>query len=228
MPTKPEETTPHPPARYVSSVDQHPPGFHEKRRRILNGAAQVFERRGFAAGTTREIAAEVGLSQPAIYHYVGAKDDLLSEIARQVAHDMTDALERGLASDDDPAAQLRAVIHHFVAAVIHNQSEFAVFWKELHNIPVEVRASVLADERQFMERFDALVKTLQQLGTLPANAPSSAVTEAIVGMVCWTYQWYRPGRSPDPDEVAATFCKLIGLRCTDDGSVTAQVTRPHA
>jgi AcrR family transcriptional regulator len=42
--------------------------FEAKRRAILEGASEVFVRRGFAAGTTKEIAAEVDLSQPAIYH----------------------------------------------------------------------------------------------------------------------------------------------------------------
>jgi AcrR family transcriptional regulator len=198
--------------RYGAAVDDgRPPGFHEKRRDILTGAARVFERRGFSAGTTKEIAAEVGLSQPAIYHYVGSKEDLLGEIAMQVSRDMTSALETGLAAGETSREQFRAVIREFAAAVIRNQAEFAVFWKELHAIPEAARTAVLADERKFLNRIGSLVKELQGTGELPSDAPTPVVTEAIIGMVCWTYHWYRPGRSPDADQVAQVFCDLLRL-----------------
>ncbi|HZQ28194.1 MAG TPA: TetR/AcrR family transcriptional regulator [Acidimicrobiales bacterium] len=186
-------------------------GFERKRRDILRGAALVFYRRGFAAGTTKEIAAEVGLSQPAIYHYVGSKDDLLRQIALQVDHDILASLD---AADPDapPAAQLRAIIGAFVAAVIENQETFAVYWKELDSsFPEDLRAAVTKDEKAFMARISKLVKQLQDDGTFPSDAPTTIVTEGVVGMVCWMYHWYRPGRTLDPAGVADVFCNLIGL-----------------
>lgn len=195
----------------MSADEGRPPGFKEKRREILTGAARVFERRGFSAGTTKEIAAEVGLSQPAIYHYVGSKETLLGEIAMHVSRDMTNALDAGLAAGDGPREQFRAVIRELAAAVIRNQAEFAVYWKELHAIPETVRRVVLADERRFLSRIGTLVRALQASGDLPADAPTPVVTEAIIGMVCWSYHWYRAGRSPSADRVAQVFCDLLGL-----------------
>lgn len=200
--------------RYVSAVDDdaRTPEFHEKRRRIVSGAARVFERRGFSAGTTKEIAHEVGLSQPAIYHYVGSKDALLGEIAMQVSHDMTAALDAGMKAGGTPREQFRNVVRELAGAVIRNQAEFAVYWKELHAIPEDVRNKVVKDERQFLNRIGSLIAQLQSSGELPADAPTPVVTEAIIGMVCWTYHWYRPRRSPDGDSVADVFCALLGLK----------------
>ena len=189
----------------------HGDGFDEKRRNILSGAARVFDRKGFAAGTTKEVAAEVGLSQPAIYHYVGSKEDLLSEIAQQVASDMLTALRIGMSQGNDVRDQFRAVIREFTAAVLRNQVEFSVFWKELNSFPPNVREKVQREERQFIKELTVLVSELQATGDLPNEPPKAVITEGILGMVCWTYHWYRPGRSLDPSALAETFLALIGL-----------------
>lgn len=185
--------------------------FQQKRRDILAGAARVFDRRGFSAGTTKEIAGEVGLSQPAIYHYVGSKDDLLGEIAQQVARDMLAALEAGLSQGDEPYGQFRAVIREFTAAVLKNQVEFSVFWKELNSFPATVRASIDEGERYFIAELARLVGELQKAGHLPPTLPQSVITEAVSGMVCWTYRWYRPGLTLDAEALAEMFLTLIGL-----------------
>jgi len=189
----------------------HGDGFDEKRRNILAGAARVFDRKGFAAGTTKEVAAEVGLSQPAIYHYVGSKEDLLSEIAQQVASDMLTALRIGMSQSSNVRDQFRSVIREFTAAVLRNQVEFSVFWKELNFFPPNVREKVQREERQFIKELTVLVAALQDSGDLPEEPPRAVITEGILGMICWTYHWYRPGKSLDPSALAETFLALIGL-----------------
>lgn len=185
--------------------------FQQKRRDILAGAAKVFDRRGFSAGTTKEIAGEVGLSQPAIYHYVGSKDALLSEIAQQVAHDMLAALEAGLDQGVEPYDQFRAVIREFTAAVLKNQVEFSVFWKERNSFPPMIRISIDDGERYFIAELARLVGELQKSGHLPPTLPPSVITEAISGMVCWTYRWYRPGLTLNAEALAEILLTLIGL-----------------
>jgi AcrR family transcriptional regulator len=181
-----------------------------KRLAILEGAAAVFGRRGFAAGTTKEIAAEVGLSQPAIYHYVGSKHDLLREIALYVDEEMTGALHRGLARAKDPAGQLRAVIEEFTDAVVRDRQSFSVYWQEIRSLPDDVRTSVSDDERAFVAAVARIVTALQKKGRLPAG-PAVVVAEAILSMPSWMYHWYRPEGALSAAQIADLYCKLIGL-----------------
>lgn len=187
------------------------PNEHElKRRAILEGAADVFMRRGFVAGTTKEIAAEVGLSQPAIYHYVGSKADLLREIALHVDHDMIRALQVGLDSSTEPHRQLRGVIHEFTAAVVRDHRVFAVFWQELRMLPDQVRETIAEDERTFVRKVGELVAVLQKAGRMPAG-PRTVIAEAVLSMPSWMYKWYRPGGELTAEEIADVYCRLIGL-----------------
>jgi AcrR family transcriptional regulator len=53
----------------------------EKTRAVILGvAARLFSRKGFHAVGMREIASEAGVTQPAVHHYFGSKDDLHGEV----------------------------------------------------------------------------------------------------------------------------------------------------
>jgi AcrR family transcriptional regulator len=55
-----------------------------RRAQILDGAAQVFARKGFHAATTREIAQAADVSEGTIYNYFDTKEDLLIHIMAQL------------------------------------------------------------------------------------------------------------------------------------------------
>jgi TetR/AcrR family transcriptional regulator, cholesterol catabolism regulator len=192
-------------------VPARPPAHEAKRREILAGAARVFHRRGFAAGTTKEIAAEVGLSQPAIYHYLGSKDDLLREIALKVDEDLMGALERGLARGGTSRERLRSVIDEFVGAIIENQENFEVYLKEFNAFAPDVQAKVTRDERRFMTRLGALVAEAQADEGFAPGADPLVAAHGIAGMVCWIFHWYRPAKGLDRHGIAQVLCSLVGV-----------------
>ena len=65
------------------------------RRRLLDAAAEVFARRGFAATSLDEIAEEAGFSKGAVYSNFASKEDLfLSVLDEHVSHQMLDIRDR--------------------------------------------------------------------------------------------------------------------------------------
>ena len=181
-----------------------------KRREILDAAADVFFRRGFSKGTTKEIAALVGMSQPSIYHYVGSKEDLMVEISRQVSRDFTVRIDRALEAGGEPVEKLSRAIESFVEALVLNQRTFAVYWKEYRSLPADVGREVRADEVAYVGRFEELVGEVQRQGYLPADSPTRVVSEGILGMLSWMHWWYRPDEFSQ-DMVSATFLAMLGL-----------------
>lgn len=181
-----------------------------RRQEVIDRAAEIFARDGFPAGTTKDIAAAVGLSQPAIYHYVGSKQDLLREIALTVDRDMTAALAAGLQSSEDAAEQLRAVIREFTAAVVRGRHSFAVFWQELNSLDDVTRTAIQDDERRFIASVAGLVGRLQDQGRMPPGSPT-VLAQAILGIPSWMYRWYQPDGPLVADSLAELFCALIGL-----------------
>jgi AcrR family transcriptional regulator len=182
-----------------------------KRRAIIEGASEVFATRGFTAGTTTEIAQKVDLSQSALYYYVGSKNDLLHEIALSVAADMSAALDRAMNGPSDPVDQMRSLMTEFTAAVINDRWSFAVYWKERDLLSAQVRNQVERDERRFVKTVEQLVTTLQEQGYFHTQDAAPTVTRAIMGMITWVYQWYRPSGKLNAKQIAKVFGDLIGL-----------------
>lgn len=202
----------------MTPTDQGGPGpaaadseWERKRRAILNGAAAVFAQQGFTRGTTKDVAQRVGLSQPSIYHYVGSKTDLITEIAKEVDLRFSAPLDTALASAESPVEQLQAVIVGFVEAVAENLDAWTVYWEEGRSIPAAVAEDVQRSKARYIAGVDDIVRRCQEAGALPAQRPTRVITEGILGTISSMYRWYRPGGRYAPAEIAATFLDLLGL-----------------
>ncbi|MEM9456906.1 MAG: TetR/AcrR family transcriptional regulator [Myxococcota bacterium] len=87
-----------------SNVAVLSPRADATRQALLQAATECFAERGFAATTTRAIAARAGVSQPLLNHYFGSKDALFEAIIRDLIEDYAVAQsEQWDRSDDDVA-----------------------------------------------------------------------------------------------------------------------------
>ena len=82
----------------------------ETRRRILQAARVRFASDGFRATTNRLIAADVGITTGAIYHYVDSKAALYADVYCDTVDELYTELERVAAEHDDIFHQYSAVL----------------------------------------------------------------------------------------------------------------------
>lgn len=68
-------------ARPLARIARHPEG--QVRRKLLACATQLFNRRGYAATSVREIVAAAGVTKPVLYHYFGNKEGTFLEIMQE-------------------------------------------------------------------------------------------------------------------------------------------------
>jgi len=70
------------------------------RRDILEAAARVFARRGYAAATLAELARAAGYAAPSLYRYFGSKEEIFASLLALVSAEVEEAfaapVERGL------------------------------------------------------------------------------------------------------------------------------------
>jgi AcrR family transcriptional regulator len=67
------------------------------RTRLLNAAVRVFDRKGYAAASVREVAEMAGVTKPAVYYHFGSKEGLLMAILEQAKRDVETAIARAVA-----------------------------------------------------------------------------------------------------------------------------------
>jgi AcrR family transcriptional regulator len=189
---------------------EHSAHHAQKRREILDAAAEVFFLRGYDAGTTKEIATRVGLSQPSIYHYVGSKQRLLEEIVAEVHRELRQVLEIADSRSSDPREQLEATIMAMTDLVVRKQHMFGMFWQEVRRLPPDLLKQVEKDQRALVRRIERFVSALQETGELPAGCPPSVLTFGIMGAIAWTYQWHRKGPL-SADDIGRAFVGLFNV-----------------
>lgn len=118
---------------------------------LLEAAAQVFERHGYAAGTTNRIAARAGVSIGSLYQYFPNKDALLLAL---VEHHVDEGAARfapllaGLAGDPPPPLRdaLRDLVETMVALHAERPALHRVLFEEAPRPPaLRRRLDALAD-----------------------------------------------------------------------------------
>jgi AcrR family transcriptional regulator len=141
--------------------------------RILRATAELIAAKGYSATSTRDIAAAVGVEQPAIYKHFSAKSDIFAAIVR-LALEWPVELAEELATLSAPGA---VKLHRFLDESLHH----------LHASP-EVVVSVIATPELWQDAFTAeqelaakveraladLVEAGQAEGDLRAMNPVSA------------------------------------------------------
>lgn len=86
---------------------------------IVNAALAVVRRKGFAATTVRDIAAEMGTSSGLIHHYFDSMDELLAAAFGQAAEAELADVEAAMRAAGPPVAAIRAFFNAY-APVDHD------------------------------------------------------------------------------------------------------------
>jgi AcrR family transcriptional regulator len=100
-----------------------------RRGEILVAALQVFAEKGYDAGTMRDIARRVGVTEPALYRHFASKEDLFMELLRATAGRMRDEVF-GMLDALDPAT-LRASI---ISILVDRREALALYGPALRTM----------------------------------------------------------------------------------------------
>jgi AcrR family transcriptional regulator len=91
----------------------------QREAQILAAAARVFAQKGYHAATTKEIAAEAGVSEGTIYNYFKSKRDLLIAMSLRLALDSLQELD-SLPPMEDERAHVTALVTNRFELLLSN------------------------------------------------------------------------------------------------------------
>ncbi len=146
--------------------------------RILRTAAELIAERGYAATSTRTIAAAIGVAQPAIYKHFSTKDDILSALVRLgVGRPLELAGE--LAEVSAPAI---VKLHRWLRESLEHLRDSPYVLVTILTTP-ELYQDSFAAERELIRQFDAVVVDLvtaaQEQGDVRAMNPATGARLVI-------------------------------------------------
>src|SRR5580765_2641676 len=127
-----------------------------RREELTRIAARLFAERGYQGTSLADLAAELGVQKPSLYHHIDSKEDLLWEIAQEGATAFHAALDAVPAA---PAPQRIRLALRAHLAVVAGQLEVAtVFVREWRYLEGGRRERFLAERRRYEDRIRELFR----------------------------------------------------------------------
>jgi TetR/AcrR family transcriptional regulator, cholesterol catabolism regulator len=184
-----------------------PPSSTRKREReILDAAARIFHRHGYANSSVQEIADAVGLLKGSLYYYIDSKEDLLWRAIENVHEDWSKILDEAGSLDADPLEQIHTFIKLHVEWYLASVKEITVFFREWQHLSGERLKTITSRRRQYGEVVHNLVADAQRRGYVAKDLDVTYATRYVLAAVNAVPDWYRP--SANSGEIAQAYADM--------------------
>jgi AcrR family transcriptional regulator len=176
----------------------------ERRRQLLDVGRALFAAKGFDGTSVEEIAERAGVSKPVVYEHFGGKEGLYAVVVDREMQHLLDRITGALAGGH-PRELLEQAAGALLSYVEEQTDGFRIL---VRDSPVASStgtfSSLIGDIATQVEHL--LGREFKQRGYEPKLA--GLYSQALVGMVALTGQWWLDVRKPKRDEVAAHLVNL--------------------
>jgi AcrR family transcriptional regulator len=177
----------------------------ERRRQLLDVGREVFARKGFDGASVEEIAARAKVSKPVVYEHFGGKEGLHADVVDREMHRLLERFTTALAAPGHPRELLERAALVLLDYIEEDTDGFRVL---VRGAPVPSGGgpfgSLISELARQVEHI--LGRQFAERGPGPELA--GLYSQALVGMVALTGQWWLVTRSPGKQEVAAHLVAL--------------------
>ena len=182
----------------------------DPRQEILRTAARLFQEQGYDGTSMNDVAAALKLSKGGLYHHFQSKDEILFDLMNH-AMDITE--ERVIAPAKmiaDPEERLRAVIRRHMGVVMSERDrEITVMLHENHPLSPALRKRINARKKDYVHFLENLIAEVQRQRDYKGGVSPRAAAFALLGMINWIYQWYRPEGSLREEGLAQQYTQIF-------------------
>jgi AcrR family transcriptional regulator len=168
-----------------------------KRQVVIETAARTFNRRGFYKTTLADIAEELHIAKPTIYHYFKNKDEILFECHRIGIEQITG---RPLPLGANGAEQLKEFIERYVHMVV---SDFGTCLVLTGTTALEPQNRDIV--RKGRKEIDTMLREIIARGIKDGSLTSCdprTTASFIFGQMNWIPYWYHSDGEISVDELA--------------------------
>jgi len=178
--------------------------YEDKQQSILDGAARLFAERGFPKTTIEALAKSLNASKAWIYHYYDSKEAVLYALLEGHVTRLLETARSAVTRDVAPEARLRRLVRALLEVYVDAVAEHTVLMNEREALPPHQRAELRALQTELVDMFQDLIREIRpELDASPAHRRPVAMM--LMGMMNWTYTWFRP----DGPLSAAQFADMV-------------------
>jgi AcrR family transcriptional regulator len=181
--------------------------FAAKRAALIRKAARAFSARGFYNTSLDDIAAELGVTKPALYYYVKNKEEILYA-CHLISNELgTQAMTFAESLPGSGLDRVVALARRYVELLTGEFGASAVLM-EFDALQPENKKTIVAGRNRFDRRFRALVAKGIEDGSIRKVDPKLTVF-FFMGSVNWMTRWFRPDGAFSGQEMADRFADYL-------------------
>jgi AcrR family transcriptional regulator len=175
----------------------------EKLTRLLDATEDVILREGYAAVSSRSVAARVAIQPPLVHYYFPTIDDLFVAVLRRRAERTLERMAAALASDQPLLAWWTFVSDPHATALMVELMAAAN-----HRPALRVEVSTVAGELRRMQ-VETLTAVLGEYGVDADEFPPTLVAAAVAGLAFSVVAERMGGYDTAHEEAAAAMTRLM-------------------
>lgn len=190
--------------------------YDDRRRCILEKAADLYAEKGYARSSISELAAACKASKSWLYHYYPSKEAILFDIMSFHMLELKEAAQRSLSEKGSTEERFRWLIRKFMSIYVESGSKHIILLNDLGCLSG-------AQQKEITDLQDQVVGIV--LGLVLKMKPDlcehptyeKPVAMALMGMINWTHTWFRTDGPINHEQFADLAADLFlnGLQAMD-------------
>ncbi len=180
--------------------------FQQQRDRVLKAAAHCFNRKGYSGTSLKDVAAMLGLTDPALYYYVRNKEELVYLCYLRAADVGREALDSAVADGGSGLEQVQRYLRYHIEIMVGERGPIAIM-SEIPSLKPEHRDEILVLSRRHSRAFEKMLKRGIADGSI-RDCDVRMTGNAIMGSINWIPKWYH-GDSVIAEQTIAEFPTIL-------------------
>ena len=182
----------------------------DSRQEILRTAARLFQQRGYHATSMNDVAAALKLSKGGLYHHFQSKDEILFNLMNHAMDITQERVIDRVKLVEGSEERLRTLIRRHIEVVMSvRDREITVMLHENHPLPPAMRRRINARKKDYVHFVESLIAEVQGARTSRSGVAPRAAAFALLGMINWIYQWYRPEGALHEESLVRQYTEIF-------------------
>ena len=176
--------------------------------RLFDTAAALFWKKGYAATSTREIAAALGIQQASLYHHIGSKEDLLYKLCVSSLEQLLTDVRSKIGEVEDPLGRIYVLMRAHLTTLLSYQMRHVTMLTQLRAMSERHYSEILALRKSYADLVRTVLEEAQGAGALRADVPVKYLNLALLNILNWAVVWFRRDQELQADRLTDLFAPI--------------------
>lgn len=165
-----------------------------KKQLIYEAAAKLFQEKGYAAASMRDLAESVNLKVSSLYSHIRKKEEILQKICFDNAHRFLEGLDAIEVKHHGPLEQMESIIHLHIDIALDDPTSITVFNDEWKHLDQPYYDDFIKLRKDYENRLLKIIKTGIDSGIFRPVSPNTTLFTTLTALR-WIHYW-NPDQSP--------------------------------